>query len=89
MAGEDTAVVLLGKEGSDWMQFPGERKEPGGRDRREGDASTIGWRGPKQGNVSGWESIARNFCGDVGNTSEEWEGDSSKAVPDPRDSNRA
>lgn len=51
VAGEDTAVVLLGKEGSDWMQFPGERKETGGRDKREGDVSTISWRGPKQGKV--------------------------------------
>ncbi|XP_068859342.1 uncharacterized protein [Aphelocoma coerulescens] len=85
VAGEDAAVVLLGKEGSDWMQFPGERKEPGGKDKREGDVSTIGWRGPKQGRSLDGKALPRNFCGDVGNKSEEWEGDSSKAVPDPSD----
>lgn len=51
MAREDTAVLLLGKEESDWMQFPGGRRDMGGRNKREGDVSTIGWRGPKQRKV--------------------------------------
>lgn len=89
MTREDTAVVLLWKKKSDWMQFLGGRRETEGRDRRGGNVSTIGWRGPKAGEGLDEKALLRNFCGDVENKSEEWEGDASKAVPGPSGSNTA
>lgn len=58
MAREDTAVVLVGMEESDSVAFDGERKDITGRYKKDHDVSTIEWRLPKQGKVSGWESIA-------------------------------
>lgn len=58
MAREDTAVVLVGKEESDSVEFSGERKDIPGRHKRDHDVSTIEWRLPKQGKVSAWGRIA-------------------------------
>lgn len=40
------------------MEFSGERKDISDRYKRKCDVSTIEWRLPRKGKVSGWESVA-------------------------------
>lgn len=89
MAGGDTAVALLGKEGSGWLQFlgKGRRQEAGTRERVMSAPLAAGDQ--SRGMFLDGKALPRNFCGDVGNKNGEWERDSNKAAPDPSGINTA